>query len=240
MGTSMSCPTEIQYSSEMDILKFKADWAIASPTLRSFYRENFPIMVETVKIFEAQPKLPYNFPYTFDNPDSITCNALPTAPSGVTLSMMKKQLNDISQFIELGVQFPEVLPDNTPVGVLSTGKVGVVVEKSSEVIQVPSNTALPANAPVVALSNGGIGVVVQTPEKVVPIAQPPVILKDTIKNAKEIGDRINKVDKSYEYDYTIYYILLLLVVIVVVICQINANSNMSANSVPQTTNNGYY
>lgn len=233
------CPSGLMYAREAEMINIRKN-GIPQEAIEGL-RERFLISIEVIKVFEAQPKLPYKFPYTFDNPDSVMCDKLPILPKGVTLLMIKKQMNEISQLIGLGIQFPEVLPSNTPIVALPTGEVGVVLQESSKVVEVPKNVVLPVDTPSVALPNGGVGVVVQTPPTVVPIAQTPVISKDAIEKSQLIS---NKLATDASPDYTIYYILLVVLVAFAIIYQIYTNSNVSSMSIQQTSRNngisGYY
>ena len=101
------CPVVITYIADREMIGIRNKIVIPPEHLIEI-RKKFLIDVEVVKVFEAQPKLPYKFPYSYDSPNPVQCNSLPTLHTGVTLIMVKKQYNEVSQFLGLGIQFPEV------------------------------------------------------------------------------------------------------------------------------------
>ena len=103
-----SCPSEIQYGSPEQLSEMSAKWATVPNDVKKMATDGFNIELDTIRVFEKQPTLPYKFPYSFTNSfPAVDCDKFPTLPAGVTLPMVKKQLNKRAQIMGLTIPFPE-------------------------------------------------------------------------------------------------------------------------------------
>ena len=100
------CRNRIEYGSPDEISKFSTRWSTDSFENQNRTKTGIMSMIDAVKVLEAQPKLPYKFPYSYESPNPGQCDSLPKLPTGVTLPMVKKQLNEVSQIIGLTIPFP--------------------------------------------------------------------------------------------------------------------------------------
>ena len=133
------CPSVLTYIEDREMIGIR-NKIVIPPDILIEIRKKFLIDVEVVKVFEAQPKLPYKFPYSYDSPNPVQCSSLPKLPTGVTLLMVKKQYNEVSQFLGLGIQFPEVEYNYTMLYIILLLIVVVVVA----VIYAMSQPSMPA------------------------------------------------------------------------------------------------
>ena len=104
----MGCPKDVlQYMQpDREIIELsKID--LMEPELRDFSKRMMPMAFDAVKVLEAQPTLPYKFPYSYDSPNTIQCNSIPKLPDGVTLHMIKTQYNKVAEKLGLDIPFPE-------------------------------------------------------------------------------------------------------------------------------------
>ena len=106
----MSCPSELRYAPSDEILKLASMWDTLPPEIRNMTLYELPLYVDAVKTLDAQPALPYKYPYTIKTESTIMCDKYPTLPTGVTIPMMKKQLNELYKIAKLEQPFPDSKP----------------------------------------------------------------------------------------------------------------------------------
>jgi hypothetical protein len=108
--SSYGCQSKIKYGSNSELIDFKNRWATKTDIWGINKSKNlFNLDVDAIKIVETPPTLPYKFPYSFTQASQINqCDKLPTLPDGVTLHMVKKQLNERAKIMGLTIPFPEV------------------------------------------------------------------------------------------------------------------------------------
>ena len=103
-----SCPSEIQYGSPEQLSELSAKWATVPNDAKKMATDAFNIDLDTIRVFEKQPTLPYKFPYSFTNSaPAVDCDKFPTLPAEVTLPMVKTQLNKRAQIMGLTIPFPD-------------------------------------------------------------------------------------------------------------------------------------
>ena len=103
-----ACPSEIQYGRLEEISKMSAEWATLPNEAKKISTDLYNNDLNAIRVLEKKPTLPYVFPYEFDNEwPAVNCDKLPTLPTGVTLPMVKKQLNEVSQIMGLAIPFPD-------------------------------------------------------------------------------------------------------------------------------------
>ena len=103
-----ACPSEIQYGRPEEISKMSAEWATYTNEAKKISTDLYNNDLNTIRVLEKKPTLPYKFPYEFDNEwPAVNCDKLPTLPTGVTLPMVKKQLNERAEIMGLTIPFPD-------------------------------------------------------------------------------------------------------------------------------------
>ncbi len=103
------CPPEYfpYVQPDQEIIQLN-NFDMMSPEMINTIKKQLPMFVDVVRVFEAQPKLPYKFPYSYDSPTTVQCDKLPKLPIGVTLPMIKTQYNKVAKKLGAEIPFPEV------------------------------------------------------------------------------------------------------------------------------------
>ncbi len=102
------CRNKIEYAPTEEFSKFATEWVNAPLGRKNEAKAALMLIIDSVKVLETPPTLPYKFPYSYDSPTTVQCDSLPTLPTGVTLLMVKQQLNEASKIMGLTLPFPEV------------------------------------------------------------------------------------------------------------------------------------
>ena len=85
-----------------------AEWAKLTNAAKKIATDLYNNDLNAIRVFEKKPTLPYVFPYESTNSyPSVNCDKLPTLKTGVTLDMVKNQLNKKAQIMGLAIPFPE-------------------------------------------------------------------------------------------------------------------------------------
>ena len=104
----MKCPDDVlPYVQPDDEIRELSKFDLMTPEMLDFGKRHMPIFFDAVRVFEAQPKLPYKFPYSYDSPNPIQCNSIPKLPDGVTLPMIKTQYNKVAKKLGTTIPFPD-------------------------------------------------------------------------------------------------------------------------------------
>ena len=138
----MECPKDVLgYMQPDEEIKVLSNYDLLTPEARDFIKRIMPMFFDAVKVLEAQPTLPYKFPYSYDSPNTIQCNSIPKLPDGVTLPMIKTQYNKVAKKLGLDIPFPEVEYNYTMLYIILLLLLVVVVA----VIYAASRPSKPAN-----------------------------------------------------------------------------------------------
>ena len=108
MDIPIKCPDNIKYTIDFKIQEFQVMWDNSHPDMRMLFTKMIPLAADDIKILEAQPKLPYKYPYSYESKDVLECDKHPTLPDGVTIPMLKKQLNAMAAVMKVKAPFPEI------------------------------------------------------------------------------------------------------------------------------------
>ena len=103
----MQCPM-IQYKNPKQLKAEYSSWDIMPAAKLDMVKKGMPIIFDAVRVFEANPKIPYKYPYSFNTPTDMQCSIIPRLPPGVTLEMVKKQYNETARKLEIAIPFPEI------------------------------------------------------------------------------------------------------------------------------------
>ena len=88
----MQCPNVIQYTNPEQLKAEYSSWDSMTAAKLDMVKKRMPIIFDAVRVFEANPKIPYKYPYSFNTPTDMQCSIIPRLPPGVTLEMVKKTI----------------------------------------------------------------------------------------------------------------------------------------------------
>jgi hypothetical protein len=103
----MDCSGELRYESKETMIGLASAWDKLPLEIRNMNIFELSMYVDAVKTMEAQPAIPYKYPYTIKTESTVMCDKYSTLPAGVTIPMMKKQLNELYKIAKLEQPFTD-------------------------------------------------------------------------------------------------------------------------------------